>query len=95
MPELLALLPDIENFIVHDVEDEHYSSYDMPIEIADKILTDLRDATDNCPACIMAALRQKGIPIPIIPNFIYSKEVKEFWAEVNSSISMKESNYSY
>lgn len=92
--ELLTLLPDPEEF--HSVK--HHSDfefsgiisggwdedvYEMPKEIADKILTDLRETTNNCPACIMAALRQKGIFLSLIAGFDFKKEVDRFWSEIN------------
>ena len=86
MNELLNLLPDLKNFVV-PVSDNFFSeedSYSMPEETAKEILIKLREATDGCPACIMAALRQKGIFLSLIPQFDYKEEMEDFWRSVHS-----------
>lgn len=60
------------------------------------IMAALRDAADNCPACILSALRQSGIQrewadrlyqgddnAPVI-EFSFRAEVAEFWDSVNA-----------
>lgn len=52
---------------------------------------DLRDAADNCPACILAALRQtKGLDVEDFGScisigfpFDFKTEVAKFWSEAN------------
>lgn len=82
MNELLAIMPDPEQF--HSIL-YGQDVYSMPQETAKDILEKLRTATNNCPACIMAALRQKGIFLSLIPDFDYKAEVNLFWNEYNSS----------
>lgn len=36
----------------------------------------LREETDNCPACIMAAIRQAGIPVPMVDDFDFRAEMQ-------------------
>ncbi len=50
----------------------------------DEALERLRDETENCPACILAALRQKGIPVPMT-KFNFTEACKEFWSYVNKA----------
>lgn len=45
-----------------------------------ELLEPLRGLTDNCPACILSALRQSGCTDYAL--FDYKKEVETFWAEV-------------
>lgn len=52
-------------------------------------LDKLRDATENCPACILATLRQflaikekLGDPI-FMPEFNFKEELRSFWATHN------------
>jgi hypothetical protein len=50
----------------------------------------LRDLTNNCPACILAALRQKGIPVPMVDGFDFKAELAEFWSEFNNARAERE-----
>lgn len=47
-----------------------------------KILDDLRQVAGNCPACMLAAIRQAP-NAAIVPGFDFKKESGEFWADVN------------
>jgi hypothetical protein len=84
MSELLSLIPDVKQYEKFNINLGE-NSIEIPVEDANKILSTLREATNNCPICIMAALRQKGIPVPIISNFNYEKEVAVFWSDYNSN----------
>jgi hypothetical protein len=46
-------------------------------------LPSLRKACTNCPACILAALRQAKIPVPIASDFNWTNEMKAVWAVLN------------
>lgn len=48
-------------------------------------LPKLREVANKCPACIMAALRQTGIPVPLAEGFDYAKEHAEWWSIVNDA----------
>ena len=61
-------------------------------------MEDLRDLSENCPACILAALRQAGIlkfdpesPPPDI-NFDFKAEIKDFWQTQNDAAYEAERN---
>lgn len=41
----------------------------------------LRAATDNCPACIMAALRLAKIPVPMVNEFDFKAEMRAVLAD--------------
>jgi len=45
----------------------------------------LREVTENCPACILATIRQIGIPVPAIQSFSFTEECKSFWADFNQA----------
>jgi hypothetical protein len=49
---------------------------------ANVALPALREACGNCPACIMAALRQKRIPVPVATDFDFTGEMKAIWKKV-------------
>ena len=79
---LLGLLPT-----PIEVEDEYgFRQFDAgTTESVNEALKGLRDACDSCPACIMAALRQKGIPVPMATDFNFSAEMKSLWADINDA----------
>ena len=82
--DLMALLPDPKAF-EKKMTDCDFTFFDGLDGAVTKALPALRDSTDNCPACIMAALRQKGIPVPCANGFNFTQECKELWAEVNEN----------
>ena len=42
----------------------------------------------NCPACIMAAIRQSGIPVPVVEGFNFTEEMRSIWADFNDANSI-------
>lgn len=47
-------------------------------------LVRLREVCSDCPACIMAALRQSKIPVPIATDFNWTTEMKAVWDTINN-----------
>ena len=45
----------------------------------------LREECNNCPACIMAALRQAKIPVPLAKSFNFTDEMAAVWRDVNET----------
>ena len=94
MAELIAILPTKASLLATEeekaesfkwgCEGEYTNHAEIPVNAA---LPALRAATDNCPACIMAAIRQAGINVPIASDFHFTEEVKEFWDKVNEENS--------
>lgn len=41
------------------------------------VIPALREAAGGCPACMLAAIRQSGIPVPSIEGFDFKKEMAE------------------
>ena len=76
--ELLELLSPI---VVLTSDDEYGTSHSLRGDMNAALLM-LVEATENCPACILAALRQKGIPIPLT-KFSFSEACNKFWGLVN------------
>lgn len=80
----VELLPDPNDF---EKEESHswgisYKVYPGMEEALDKIFPEVRRILDNCPVCILSALRQKGKGKLFTMNFDYQKEVKQYWEEV-------------
>lgn len=84
--ELIALLPDPAKFQrveSWDAGQDFGGSGEYTVTDDDglrdathAVLPKLRELTDNCPACILAALRQRGIPAPIVTGFNFTEELK-------------------
>ncbi len=89
--ELLAILPEPEPLIVRN-RDWDGSEDIRQLEEAVKIaLPKLRDLSGDCPACILAALRQKKIYVTIANEFgfDFKKECQEIWNNFNNTQMQK------
>jgi len=53
-------------------------------------LAQVRKVSNNCPACIMAAIRQSGIPVPAVSEFNFTKEMRSAWADFNMACIHRE-----
>jgi hypothetical protein len=85
LADLIALLPDPAQFIRKQSEDfgaefgvlDWNEMNDAALrEATQAVLPKLRELTDDCPACILAALRQRDIPVPLIDDFNFTTEFK-------------------
>ncbi len=83
---LLAMLPDPTLYEKREYGIDCYSYGDLD-RVVDDILPLLRERVGNCPACIMAALRQKSIPVPLARGFHFKEECKEIWIMINEANS--------
>lgn len=52
-----------------------------------KISRKLRDITDNCPACIMAALRQSDIPVGYMDDFNFKGEMDSIFSDMREDFT--------
>jgi hypothetical protein len=89
LKELLELLPEpiMKPMLPPDGDIFHLRN----AEEIEAVMPRLRAESNNCPACIMAALRQKKIPIPAITSFKFTEECKSVWADINEANSVKHS----
>ena len=81
MVEMLAALPD---------PTAYHASYstELHTELREKTeaaMPKLRELAENCPACIMAALRCKTIPVPMVESFKYTEEFKDAMDQANQN----------
>lgn len=76
IPQMVAMLPNPKLFPMHF---ENYTE-DLT-EAVQFSLPALRAAVKNCPACIMAAIRQAKIPVPC-SGFDFKAECRKRWSEV-------------
>jgi hypothetical protein len=81
---LIMMLPDWRDFMKKDdYNGDIFPDYNTIEEAVKKVLPRVRDMAENCPACIMAALRQAAIPVPSISDFNFTEEMKGIWAVIN------------
>ena len=83
------MLPNPDEYKCEDAEYESFYYRGLE-EAVDAVLPKLREACNNCPACIMAALRQKGIPVPVAKNFHFKKECQSIWSDFNDAQSQND-----
>lgn len=87
LAELLQIIGDKDQY--EKIESERglgFEVYTFVMLDQDKLnamLPKLREAANDCPACIMAALRQSGVPVPAVTHFDYKKELDIFWSNYN------------
>ena len=93
LEKLIALLPNPENYIkpiwgdnaLSDdvlITGSYYNGYEYTPELVAAIDA-LRKKSQGCPACMLSVIRQSKIPVPVIRDFNYKKEVAEWWNKVN------------
>ena len=68
MDELIKLLPEPH-------KEDNYGTIHF------KDLSKIRKVTNNCPACILATIRQSGYNAYMY-NYNYSEECKKFWKDL-------------
>jgi hypothetical protein len=83
--ELKSLLPDATEFHESHAFVGDDNAYSRLLEATEATMPSLREATDNCPACIMAALRQAKIPVPMVDSFDFKAEMQKIFNDSNQS----------
>lgn len=81
--ELIAMLPRGAEYMRVEENwcDMQLETYNGLSEALASVFDTLSDAADSCPACILAALRQAGIPAHVsAPLFNYKAVVKGVFA---------------
>lgn len=78
--KLVGLIPKAENFANKQFIGVGYPGLQ---EAFGEALIELRKLTNNCPACILAALRQGGFMPYYAKGFDYAEEVRVFWDRAN------------
>jgi hypothetical protein len=87
MPDMLALLPD--PYV--GIKDESSEEADDAVRVAvAAALPALRELCGHCPVCVLSALRQKGIPVPLAEDFNLTAEMKAAWSDLNTEREERE-----
>lgn len=101
--DLMAVLPDAAKFKrmeSWDAGEEYGGSGEYEVvddeglrEAVHAVLPKLRELTEDCPACILAALRQRGIPVPVVTDFKWSDEFKAAQERMHAHRDEQEGRY--
>ncbi|MES2973414.1 MAG: hypothetical protein V4757_07385 [Pseudomonadota bacterium] len=81
MAEMLALLPDPALYQTNEGMAVGETRLDDAAitPVVEAAMPALRELVEDCPICILAALRQKKIPVPIVDSFDFKKELANVW----------------
>ena len=91
LAELVAILPDPKDYMT---EDEFGVSVGGTFgKDVDEAIPKLRAAADNCPMCMLAAIRQSGINRWGWANFNFKAEVDSVWSEYNADEERRHMGY--
>lgn len=88
---LVALLPLRNSLLDMTVPFENFIDKDGLLKVA---LPLLREESGGCPVCILAAIRQAQIPVPVVTDFDFAKEMKSIFDDINEERAQSRS-YSY
>lgn len=98
LQQMMKFLPVPEDYKEDNEWGSGWHFGDLLTEAANKVLPSLRDLAEGdngtCPVCIMAAFRQQGIPLPMVTDFDYTKEMKAVWQQINNE-NMRPDGYHY
>ncbi len=84
---LIAILPDSSVYHADHVTDKVLVEFNESVVAA---IPALRKASGDCPACMLAALRQAKIPVPIAEGFDFTAEMKAIFSEINENRQSEE-----
>lgn len=79
---LVAVLPSPQGQELHDEKYDYDYFPESFTTSCNEALKGLRDAANDCPACILAAIRLSGIPVPVVSDFDLTKEMKVVFDEL-------------
>ena len=80
MSDLLKILPTP---VI--IEDDEMGLTLINVKEIESAMEKLRSVNDNCPACLLATIRQMGIPVPAVSSFNFTEECKSAWACLNEA----------
>lgn len=93
LEDLMALLPNVEEQRRTQPGFDHGPDTYYFDEIPEETVKRLREAAGHCPACMMAAIRQRGLPVTTAESFKFKDELREIWNEINAANMEKEYAY--
>lgn len=81
LTSMIALLPNPDQY---EKKERYWSGFGNDFKkVVEEIMPKLREKTNDCPACILAALRQAKIPVRLVESFSFFEECKKTWEDFN------------
>jgi hypothetical protein len=81
LPAIIALLP--KPILYRESDNGDTLTWPEGFDVSTAFGT-ARVKARNCPACLLAAIRQAKIPVPLFSSdFNYTEECKAVWAKIN------------
>ncbi len=94
MKTLLAALPKRSDFPPDEEDELGFTTLCLGfIDAINTALPSLREAASECPACIMAALRQSGMRMSAVAEFNFSNKMAGVWSDFNERQLEEETIY--
>lgn len=83
LADLVQMLPDPAPF-KRTYEGTTVEYFDDSLAVAaGAVFPVLHKAAGGCPACVLAAIRQRGIPVPVVEKFSFKNEMDEIFSDIN------------
>lgn len=84
--ELKAIFPQHPRAYWETSQSEGPDEFALPSypHVTNEQLNNFRAVTE-CPACLMAALRQSNIPVPCAVGFDFKAEMQRIWNDINDA----------
>ncbi len=80
LKELIAILPDPSPYYREAPTEHGYWDSTLTAEV-NAVWKVFKSEANDCPACMMAALRQRGIPVPMADKLNFKESMKEIFAQ--------------
>lgn len=85
--DLMAILPDPAGRRVKSTYNEGFYLPEEFEEEVDLAIPKLREAANFCPLCMLAALRQKGVPATMAKSLKVKEVMASIWSDANDNDS--------
>ncbi len=88
LSDLIKILPNSNDYLNKtnlpiNASLSEINDYNGLTKKLNEVLPELRKLSNNCPACIMAAIRQSGNQVPLVTEFNFTEECKKIFQEIN------------
>ena len=90
LADIIKLLPDPQKF--KKIDQWETETWDGLSEAINGVMPNIREASGNCPVCILAAFRQAKINLSFVDDFDFKKEMAAVWSDINS-INREQATY--
>ena len=83
LDELVAMLPDPGLYNTVKIGPDVFDTHNALVTSCSAIYPSFKRAAGGCPACMMAALRLRKVPIPMMEDFSFKREMVKIFADLD------------